>query len=122
MENEGTPHGTCYGGTADAYFNRAAALAEQVDASQVRELFVRNIGKSLSSDAIRSTFEQAFGQGAGVRVTVNCQGRGIDREIAEIVISLAGDVNGTAPLGDLIRAPAPAPQGCPTGLVAEPAH
>ena len=115
-------HGTCYGGTADAYFNRAAALVEQVDASPVRELFVHNVGKSLSSDAIRSTFEQAFGQGAGARVTVSCQGQGTDREITEIDIALAGEVTGTAPLKDLIRAAGPAPQGCPAGLVAEPAR
>ena len=122
QRHEWIVHGTCFGGTADTYFNRAAALAEQVDASQVRELFVRNIGKSLSSDAIRSAFEQGFGQGAGTRVTVNCQGSGTDRQITEIVISLAGDVTGTAPLGALIRAAAPAPQGCLAGLVAESAH
>ena len=119
--HEWVVHGSCYGGTADAYFNRAAALTEQVDASPVRELFVRNVGKSLTSDAIRSAFEQAFGQGAGARISVNCQGRGTDREITEIDISLAGDVTSTAPLKDLIRAAGPAPQGCPGGLVAVPA-
>jgi ribonuclease T2 len=115
-------HGTCFGATADSYFNRAAELVEQVNASGVRDLFAANVGKSISSDAIQAAFDKAFGAGAGARVTVSCQGRGSQRTIGELVISLAGDVAGSAPIGDLILAAAPSQAGCPSGLVVQPAH
>ncbi|MFO1114429.1 MAG: ribonuclease [Beijerinckiaceae bacterium] len=115
-------HGTCFGATADAYFNRAADFAEQINATGVSQLFAQNIGNSLSSDTIRSAFDKAFGAGAGARVTVNCQGRDAQRKIGELVIALAGDVAGSARIGDVILAASPAPAGCPGGLIAQPAH
>jgi len=118
QRHEWIVHGTCFGGPADAYFARAAALTEQVNATPVRETFARAVGQSLSSDQIRAAFDAAYGAGAGARVTVNCQGRGPSRRISEIVVSLAGDVQGAAPIGDLIRAAAPVPPGCPSGVVA----
>jgi ribonuclease T2 len=113
-------HGTCYGATADSYFNRAANLAEQVNASAVRDLFAQNVGRPVSADAVRAAFDQAFGPGAGGRVTVSCQGRGAQRAIGELVIALAGDVAGSAPIGDLIHAAAPVREGCPSGMVVQP--
>jgi ribonuclease T2 len=110
-------HGTCFGSNAEGYFARAAGLAEAVDASKVSQLFANNVGRSLSAEAIRAAFDDAFGAGAGARVTVSCNGRGENREITELMISLAGDVGGTAPLGDLIHAAQPVPPGCPSGIV-----
>jgi len=110
-------HGTCFGGAADGYFSRAAGLAEQVNASTVRDVFAAHIGATLSADDVRAAFDKAFGAGAGERVTVNCQGRGAAREISEIVVALVGDVAGAAPLGDLIRTAAPQQRGCPSGFV-----
>jgi ribonuclease T2 len=113
-------HGTCFGASADSYFNRAADFVEQINASGVRDLFVQNAGKSLSAEAIQAAFDQAFGAGAGTRVLVNCQGKGSERKIGELDISLAGDVAGSAPIGDLILAAAPPPPGCPSGVVVQP--
>jgi ribonuclease T2 len=110
-------HGTCFGGNAEGYFARAAGLAEVVDASRVSQLFADNVGRSLSAEAIRAAFDDAFGAGAGARVTVSCHGRGESRKITELVISLAGDVAGNAPLADPIRAAQPVPPGCPSGMV-----
>ena len=120
--HEWIEHGTCFGATADSYFNRAAELVEQINASGVRDLFAQNVGKSLSSDAIQTAFDKSFGAGAGARVTVSCQGHGSQRTIGELVISLAGDVAGSAPIGDLILAAAPSQPGCPAGLVVQPAN
>ena len=119
--HEWIEHGTCFGATANSYFNRAAELVEQVNASGVRDLFAENVGKSLASDAIQAAFDKSFGAGAGARVTVSCQGHGSQRTIGELVISLAGDVAGSAPIGDLILTAAPSQPGCPAGLVAQPA-
>jgi ribonuclease T2 len=110
-------HGTCFGGNADGYFARAAGLAEAVDASKVAQLFADNAGRSLSAEAIRTAFDDAFGAGAGARVVVSCHGRGDNRKITELIISLAGDVKGSAGLGDLMRAAQAVPAGCPGGLV-----
>jgi len=120
--HEWIEHGTCFGATADSYFNRAAELVEQINASGVRELFAQNVGKSLSSDAIQAAFDQSFGAGAGARVTVSCQGHGSQRTIGELMISLAGNVAGSAPIGDLILAAQPSQTGCPAGLVVRPSR
>jgi ribonuclease T2 len=117
--HEWIKHGTCFGGEANAYFNRAAGLAEQVNASPLRALFASKIGQSVTSGEIRAAFDDGFGAGAGARVEVHCQNRGDGREISELIISLAGDVRGSAPLGDLIRAAAPVDADCPNGLIAE---
>jgi ribonuclease T2 len=117
QRHEWIVHGTCYGASADNYFTRAAGLAEAVDTSKVAELFGSNAGKTLSADAIRAAFDQAFGGGAGSRVTVSCSGRGENRKITELVMNLAGDVTGSAPLGDLMRAAPPVERSCPGGLV-----
>lgn len=117
QRHEWTVHGTCYGASADVYFNRAAGLAEVVNASAVRDVFVQHTGRVLTADALRAAFDQAFGAGSGARVLVSCPGRGTPQEIGEIVISLAGDVTGAAPLADLIHAAAPVAPGCPSGMV-----
>jgi len=117
--HEWIKHGTCFGGEANVYFNRAAGLAEQVNASPVRALFASKIGQGVTSAEIRAAFDKGFGEGAGARVEVHCQNGGDGREIGELIISLAGDVRGAARLGDLIRAAAPVDADCPGGLIAE---
>lgn len=117
QRHEWIVHGTCFGGSADGYFARAAGLAEAVDTSKVSKLFADRVGKNLSTDAIRAAFDQAFGAGAGLRVAVSCNGRGGSRRITELTINLAGDVTGSAGLGDLMRSAQTVSPGCPGGLV-----
>lgn len=120
QRHEWIVHGTCFGTTADVYFNRAANLAEAINTSKVSELFASNAGKSISADAIRAAFDESFGAGAGSRVTISCHGRGESRKITELIINLAGDVKGSAPIGDLIHAAQSMPPSCPGGLVQQP--
>lgn len=120
QRHEWIVHGTCYGGNADAYFARAAGLTEAVNGSKVSAVFAASAGQPLNTTAIRAAFDDAFGAGAGERVSVACSGRGVNRRITEIRISLAGDVAGTAPIGDLMRAAKPEQPGCPGGLVVGP--
>jgi ribonuclease T2 len=116
QRHEWIVHGTCFGGTADSYFARSVTLAEAIVVSSVSKLFADNAGKTLTANAIRAAFDDAFGPGAGARVAVSC-GRGENRKITELVINLAGDVTGTAGLGDLMRAAQTVPPGCPGGLL-----
>ncbi len=117
QRHEWIVHGTCFGGGADGYFARAAGLAEAINASKVSQLFAENAGRNLSALAIRTAFDDAFGAGAGARVTISCNGRRDSRKITELTINLAGDVKGSSGLGDLMRAASALPAGCPDGLV-----
>lgn len=117
--HEWIKHGTCFGGSAEAYFQRAIELTRQVNQSPVVQLFDGNAGRFLSADQIRQVFDSSFGQGAGLRVKVSCS-RGPTPRIAELVVSLAGDVAGNAGVGELIEAAAPVSPGCPGGLVVPP--
>ena len=66
--HEWIKHGTCFGGEANAYFNRAAGLAEQVNASPVRALFASRIGQGVTSAEIRAP--------PSIRVSAKARGRG----------------------------------------------
>ncbi len=114
--HEWVVHGTCSGLPADAYFNRAADLSEQINATNLPAFFAQNEGRTLNSAAIRAAFDQAFGPGAGARILISCP----SRTIQEFDLNLAGDVTGTAKLPDLLLAAAPIPPGCPAGLVTTP--
>jgi ribonuclease T2 len=120
QRHEWAVHGTCFGADAESYFARAAALSREVDASKVSKLLEGGAGGQVTAEAIRAAFDEAFGAGAGARVFVTCQGKGPERRISELQISLAGDVKGSAPLSELIRAAAPSAPGCPSGLVTAP--
>jgi ribonuclease T2 len=117
QRHEWIVHGTCHGSSADAYFARASDFAEAVNASKVSNTFAAAAGRYLSAAAIRTAFDEAFGPGAGARVAVSCNGRGAARKVTELVIHLAGDVAGSAPLGELMRSADAIPQGCPGGLI-----
>jgi ribonuclease T2 len=110
-------HGSCAGASADTYFKRAIALTEEVNASEVRELLARNIGRHVSRNQIRAAFDAAFGDGAGRRARLDCE-QDDDRELVfEIRLNLEGDAMGGAPLRDLIHAARNASAGCSGGTV-----
>jgi len=118
--HEWIKHGTCYGKSQQEYFSDALHLMREVNASPVRDLFVKNIGGKLTADQIRGAFDQAFGAGAGDRVRVSCvidpsNGR---RLIGELTLGLAGPIGPSSSLKDLLLASVPTNKaGCPTGTV-----
>jgi ribonuclease T2 len=65
-------HGTCFASNAEGYFARAAGLAEAIDASTVSKLFADSVGRTLTAESMPAAFDDAFGTGAGARVTVSC--------------------------------------------------
>lgn len=114
-------HGSCWGGEADRYFARAAALVAALNASGVRDLVLSRVGGTLSANEIRAAFDKAFGAGAGDRVLVDCSGaRGQEARIQEIRIALRGDLGGDASLADLIEQAPAQPRGCREGIVDRP--
>ncbi|MBJ3776714.1 ribonuclease T2 family protein [Acuticoccus mangrovi] len=107
-------HGTCYGASADAYFDDSLFLLEAVNASAVRALFARSIGRRLSAQDVRDAFDEAFGEGAGRAVELGCEGG----NITELKLHLNGRiVVGESRLGALLRAAGSAPRGCRGGRV-----
>ncbi|MDX8479426.1 ribonuclease [Mesorhizobium sp. VK24D] len=118
--HEWIKHGTCYGKSQQDYFSDAVNLMRAVNASPVRDLFTKNIGKQLTSDQIRDAFDKAFGKGAGERVRVSClvdpsSGR---RLIGELTLGLSGPIGPDSKLGELLLASAPTSKaGCPKGTV-----
>ncbi|MER8568538.1 ribonuclease [Mesorhizobium sp. M0924] len=118
--HEWIKHGTCYGKSQQEYFAEALNLMRAVNASPVRELFTRNVGKQLTSDQIRSAFDSAFGAGSGARVRVSClvdpsSGR---RLIGELTLGLTGPIGPDSSLGTLMLGSAPTTKaGCPKGSV-----
>ena len=118
--HEWIKHGTCYGKNQQEYFSDALNLMRTVNASPVRDLFTRSIGRQLTSEQIRNAFDQAFGAGAGDRGRVSClvdpsSGR---RMIGELTLGLSGPIGPDSKLADLLKASAPTSKaGCPKGTV-----
>jgi ribonuclease T2 len=113
-------HGSCYGASgfsgagADAYFDDAVWLLEQVNASEVRALFQRRIGYRLEAREVRAAFDAAFGAGAGGSVGLRC----VEGMIVELRLSLRGRIEaGETSLGDLLRAARGSGPGCSAGRV-----
>lgn len=115
---EWVKHGTCYPvREAEAYYRDSFRLLDAINASPVRDLLARNIGRQIRTSEIRARFDEAFGTGAGERVRVACRDDGSRRLIVELTIGLRGDIPGGTPLPDLIRASGPTGPGCPGGVV-----
>lgn len=115
-------HGTCYGEAMQSYFSESLALMAQLNASPLREFMARNIGRSVTPEQIRAAVDEAFGRGAGNRVSIECKTEqdGNRRVLTELQIALYGAVDETSDLGELIRNARP--QGsnsgqCPSVIV-----
>ncbi|GAA0775248.1 ribonuclease T [Roseibium denhamense] len=117
--HEWIKHGTCYfgEGKADEYYDDTLYLTELVNDSAVADLFVNNVGSEITGDAIRTAFDQSFGEGTGDRVLVKCTNDDGRTLVNEIWISLKGQITPESDLGDLMLAANATQMGCNGGLV-----
>lgn len=117
--HEWIKHGTCYfaAGDSEEYFSDSLQLTETVNRSSVGAFLSMQIGRTISTPEIRLRFDEAFGAGAGDRVSFVCKKDGARTLIQEIRINLVGEVRPSVPLGDLIQAAAPLPIGCRSGTI-----
>ena len=113
QRHEWLKHGTCYGKPADAYFQDAMRLLQQVNRSAIRELFADNIGSRVTAAEIRAAADKSFGRGSGTRIIVNCRAG----MITELQIQLRGDIRRDSQIGDLMQAARSAPLRCTAGRV-----
>ncbi|MBO0663003.1 ribonuclease T [Jiella sp. MQZ9-1] len=116
-KHEWLKHGTCYGKSAEDYFEDSLTILDQINRSVVRDLFAHAIGKTLTRGQIRKAFDEAFGDGAGERVRVACTGRRDRRLIGELTIGLSGHISSVPDLAALIAAARPTDGGCDQGIV-----
>jgi ribonuclease T2 len=115
--HEWVKHGTCYNGEpAEKYYADAIMLMEQLNATAVRALFADNIGREITTTAIRDAFDDAFGAGAGARVKVSCKQDNNRRLITELTIGLAGNLDEQSMAEAIFAAPQTS-AGCPSGIV-----
>lgn len=115
--HEWTKHGTCYAQTPEEYFSESLALMRALNGSAVRELFASRVGQQLSFDEIRKAFDQSFGEGAGLRVRMQCARNNGKLIISELTIGLSGDITPETSLANLMAAATPTKTECPGGLV-----
>lgn len=115
--HEWVRHGTCYGTNAEEYFSDSLAMLEAVNNSAVRDLFAANVGKEQTQAQIRAAFDEAFGNGAGLRVRVACERDGSRRIITELTIGLTGDIETADDFADRIMDARPTDGGCDAGIV-----
>ncbi len=113
QNHEWKKHGTCYGKSADEYFEDSIALVKQINNSAVRDLFAKNIGKTLSKKSIMMAFDKAYGKGSGRKVKMMCK-KGL---ITELQINLNGMINPKTPLEKLLKKARNAKGGCNSGKV-----
>jgi len=118
--HEWIKHGTCSGLSPDAYFNRAADLVEQVNASPVGQLLAANVGRTVTTAQILDAFRAAFGASAPAAVAVGCKNNGGTTGILEVDVYLAGNVTGSDPLSGLLHR-ADKASTCSAGRLVQPA-
>ncbi|MCH9814458.1 MAG: ribonuclease T2 [Epsilonproteobacteria bacterium] len=112
-KHEWKKHGTCYGKPADLYFEDSIALIKQVNNSSVRDLFAKNIGKSLTKKEVMQAFDKSFGKGSGRKVKMMCR-KGL---ITELQINLKGEVTTQSDMATLLKGASNAQGGCRKGKV-----
>lgn len=108
-------HGTCYSDTPEEYYQETIALLDQLNASTVRQLLVRNLERDLTGEQIRQAFGTAFG--AENKVLISCATVNREDLIQELLISLRGEIEADTPLTELLANAPDASPGCPIGQV-----
>jgi len=79
----------------------------------VRDLFAKNVGKTLTVEQVRFAFDRAFGKGTGRKVKMVCK-KGL---ITELWINLKGKIDENTNISDLMKQAPIAKGGCRKGKV-----
>ncbi|WP_236995585.1 ribonuclease T2 family protein [Halomonas huangheensis] len=80
-------HGACTGVNEEDFFEGAIALAEIVNASALGDFMLAHRGEEVSRNALITAFEDAFGDGTGSALSLQCGGPS-DRFLTEIRIGI----------------------------------
>ncbi|TNF45156.1 MAG: hypothetical protein EP216_00645, partial [Epsilonproteobacteria bacterium] len=95
-KHEWIKHGTCYGTDANKYFSDSINMVEQMNESKVGSFFKQHIGKHVTLQQVRASFDRSFGTGSGKRVELKCH-KGL---ITELWLHVG---SGSNELGSLLK-------------------
>lgn len=121
--HEWVKHGTCYGADEETYFRHSLDLMAAVNASVIRAEFAGKTGSHISTRTIRTSFDQAFGPGAGDRLRLACaddDGRKLITELRVHFTAAPAAYGDPFDFGDWMRASKPVKADCPGGIVDAP--
>jgi ribonuclease T2 len=114
-------YGTCSGMVAEDYYGRALQMLGVLNGSEVRRLFVDNLGATITEAEVKAAFNASFGPDAGDRVKMRCSKDGERRVITGLTIGLGDlqDAEDGADLSAMIAAAGETKFGCVEGVVDE---
>ncbi len=112
-KHEWKKHGTCYGKSADIYFEDSISLIDKINNSAVADIFAKKVGKVLSKKELMQAFDKSFGKGSGRKVKMMCH-KGL---ITEIQINLDGKISKGMDISKLLKNAKNAKGGCQKGKV-----
>jgi ribonuclease T2 len=118
--HEWIKHGTCYNDESpEEYFHDSLDIMDELNGpnSEVRTLFVENVGREITANQIHEAFENSFGDGAGDKIKISCKRDGNRNLITEITLSLKGDLGGIPLSQALMNAKSANNIGCTAGIV-----
>lgn len=110
---EWTKHGTCYSESPVEYYSESISLIKQINSSPIQDFFENNIGKRVNTTDIKKKFNEAFGEGAGNKIKINCK----NNLITEIQINLKGEIEANTNIRDLIKNAENKSTGCKSGFI-----
>lgn len=114
-------HGSCMAGySQEDYFRISLALLDQLNASPVARLLADNPGREFRFTDLGRALDDAFGDGARDRMTMDCYRDNGRRIIQELKLSIAGRLEETSSLAQALAAGERVGRSCPRGI-ADPA-
>ena len=114
QRHEWIKHGTCYGTSADIYYQHSIQLTKMVNDSSVGSLLAKNIGQQVTTTTIKNAFDESFGQGSGSKVNVRCDNKG---RLAELWINLSGKISQQSSMAELLKNAPTAKSQCTTAMI-----
>ncbi len=117
QRHEWIKHGVCYSDTAEEYYTESISLIDQINASELQDLFEMNIGRDVSLVEVKKSLEDSFGDDAGDRISMKCQRHAGDQLIVEFFLQLKGEITLETKIADLIHAAPVTNSNCHEGIV-----
>ena len=116
--HEWVKHGSCHRGDggANEYYDDTLLVTDAINGA-IADFLSDHVGAEVNTADIRALMDNSFGDGAGDRVQVKCQGDGGRVLIQELRINLKGVINSDTSVADLLLAAETLSPGCPKGIV-----
>lgn len=102
QNHEWYKHGSCSGFTPDEYYTRASDLVVFVSTTKFGRYLSANTGKTVTADALLSSFESDFGAGSRNLVSLNCTKAGGVSLLLDVRMTLPHALRPASELGKML--------------------